>query len=72
MDQVHGGVGKADREAKERQLIAYLAEDIDPAEIDVHEDEDVDELDDEEIFVEVKAGRFLAALDLPVPADLAR
>ncbi|MFG1851433.1 hypothetical protein ACGFJT_06290 [Actinomadura geliboluensis] len=71
-DQVHGGVGEAGREAKESQLVAYLAADIDPAEIEVHEDEDVDELDDEEIFVEVKAGRFLAALDLPVPADLSR
>lgn len=71
-EQVHGGVGEADRKAKERQLAAYLAEDIDPAEIDVDEDEDVDQLDDEEIFVELKTGRFLAALGLPVPADLSR
>jgi hypothetical protein len=31
-----------------------------------------EDLDDADVFVEVKTGRFLAALDLPVPADLQR
>jgi hypothetical protein len=45
-------------------LVAYLAEDTDPAELTFDEDEDVDGLDDGEIFFEVKTARFLAALDL--------
>ncbi|WP_171064599.1 hypothetical protein [Actinomadura soli] len=53
-------------------MAAYLAADMDPGEIDVDEGEDVDQLDDEESFVELGTGRFLAAPDLPVPADLTR
>lgn len=67
----HGG-SEAERGAKERELVAYLAEDTDPAGLTFDEDEDIDGLDDGEIFVEVKTARFLAALDLPVPDDLAR
>jgi hypothetical protein len=70
--RVRGVADDAERKMKERQLVAYLAEDINPAEIDVDEDEDVNHLDDAEIFVEVKTVRFLAALDLPVPDDLSR
>ena len=70
--QARGVAGEAERVAKERQLVAYLAEDIDPAEIDVDEDEDVDHLDDAEIFVEVETARFLAVMGLPVPDDLSR
>ncbi|MCT9929554.1 hypothetical protein N5079_04890 [Planotetraspora sp. A-T 1434] len=70
--QVHGVTSDAERKAKERQLEAYLAEDIDPGEINADEDEDVDDLDDAEIFVEVKTGAFLGTLDLPIPDDLSR
>lgn len=68
--RVRGVAGDAERKAKERHLIAYLAEDVDPVEINVVDNEDVDHLDDAEIFVEVKTARFLAALDLPVLDDL--
>jgi hypothetical protein len=68
--QRHGGAGDTERTAKEAELAAYLAADRDPADIDL-DDED-DDLDDAEIFVEVKTARFLAALDLPVPGDLTR
>jgi len=60
---------------KERELVAYLAEDSEasggtaaPAEEEL---DDLDEIDEGEIFVEIKAARFIAALDLPVPDDLA-
>jgi hypothetical protein len=63
--------GAAERDAKERELLAYLAGDADPDELDWNSEEDVDDLDDAEVFVEVKTARFLTALDLPLPADLA-
>ncbi|MDG4750289.1 hypothetical protein O7630_05015 [Micromonospora sp. WMMD718] len=70
----HGRAGGTEREAKEADLAVYLAEDLDPADIDLDHDDDEDDegLDDAEIFVEVKTARFLAALDLPVPDDLPR
>lgn len=68
--QLRGGLSDVARAAKETELAAYLAEDVDPAEIDLEEDEDADELDDAEIFVEVKTARFLTVLDLPVPEGL--
>ncbi|MET0135837.1 MAG: hypothetical protein ABW215_19830 [Kibdelosporangium sp.] len=49
------------------QVVSFLAEDEDPADLEWDEEEDVDELDDAEIFVEVKTARFLAVLNLPVP-----
>ena len=69
--QQHGGASDTERSAKEAELAAYLAEDLDPTDIDL-DDEDDNDLDDAEIFVEVKTARFLAALDLPVPDDLPR
>lgn len=69
--QQHGGASDIERRAKEAELAAYLAEDLDPADMDL-DDADDDDLDDAEIFVEVKTARFLAALDLPVPDALAR
>ncbi|MGW3346605.1 hypothetical protein ACWDA3_25100 [Nonomuraea rubra] len=69
--QVHGVAEDAEREVKGRELHAYLAEDIAPGEVEWDE-EDVDQLDDTEIFVEVKTARFLGALDLSVPDALSR
>ncbi|HUQ56848.1 hypothetical protein [Lentzea sp.] len=56
--------------AKQAELLAFLAEDEDPNEFEWDESEDVDEIDDGEVFVEVKTKRFLAALDLPLPTEL--
>ncbi|WP_086660835.1 hypothetical protein [Lentzea kentuckyensis] len=56
--------------AKQAELLAYLAQDEDPEGFEWNEDEDVDAIDDGEVFVEVKTQRFLAALGLPVPYDL--
>lgn len=68
--QLRDGVSDAERDVKCSQLLGYLAEDGDPEGDDWDEDEDVDELDDEDIFVEAKTVRLLAALDLPTPDDL--
>jgi hypothetical protein len=68
--QLRGGASEAERPAKEAELAAYLAEDRDPAEIDLDDEED-NEIDDADIFVEVKTARFLAAIDLPLPDELA-
>jgi hypothetical protein len=58
---------------KERELVGYLAEDGDKAQAATDDDlDDLDEIADEDIFVEVKVARFLDALDLPVPDDLVR
>ncbi|SDN87123.1 hypothetical protein [Lentzea jiangxiensis] len=56
--------------AKQAELLQYLAEDEDPDAFEWDESEDVDEIDDGEVFVEVKTRRFLAALDLPLPTGL--
>ncbi|SMC69147.1 hypothetical protein [Lentzea albidocapillata] len=56
--------------AKQAELLAFLAEDEDPNAFEWAESEDVAEIDDGEVFVEVKTRRFLAALDLPVPDGL--
>jgi len=68
--QAHG-VGEAASKGKEIELRSFLAPDLDPDDIEVDAQDDEDE-DDAEIFVEVKTSRFLAALDLPRPAELAR
>jgi hypothetical protein len=68
--RLRASASDAEAAAKEQELAGYLAADISP-------DEDVDaaeigrELDDAEVFVEVKTARFLAALGLPLPEDLA-
>jgi hypothetical protein len=64
---LHGVVGEAEMAAKERELSAFLAEDVDPADVPDDLDEDIDDLDDGEIFVEVKTVRFLSALGLSAP-----
>ncbi|MFC0435703.1 hypothetical protein [Kutzneria buriramensis] len=68
--RLRSSASDAEVAAKQQELAGYLAEDISA-------DEDVDaaeigaELDDAEVFVEVKTARFLAALGLPLPEDLA-
>ncbi|WP_167972712.1 hypothetical protein [Lentzea indica] len=59
---------EGDVAAKQAEIVGYLAEDEDPD--DFSWDEDVDEIDNAEVFVEVKTARFLGALGLPVPYDL--
>ncbi|NGY58343.1 hypothetical protein G7043_05265 [Lentzea sp. NEAU-D13] len=56
--------------AKQAELLEFLASDENPDDFEWNEDEDVDAIDDGEVFVEVKTQRFLAALGLPVPYDL--
>jgi hypothetical protein len=63
-----GGATDVERNAKAATLIGYLAEDQDPTDIDL--DEEDDDLDDADILVEGKAAQLLIALDLPVPDDL--
>lgn len=71
--QHRGGARESERGAKEAELSTYLADDLDPAELELNDEDDRDDnLDDADIFVEVKTARFLAALDLPVPDDLLR
>ncbi|MFD5829019.1 hypothetical protein [Lentzea sp. NPDC060358] len=64
---VHSG---SDVVAKQAELLGFLAEDENPDEFEWDESEDVEEIDDAEVFVEVKTARFLAALDLPLPPEL--
>jgi hypothetical protein len=53
-----------------RELIAsFLADDIQQQQLDDDED-DAEDLDDAEIYVEVKVARFLRAVGLPVPDEL--
>jgi hypothetical protein len=60
------GAEEADRDATAAGLLTYLAEDLDPNDIDLDEETEED-LDDAEVFVEVKTDRFLVALGLPPP-----
>jgi hypothetical protein len=65
---VHSTPTRDEVTAKAEQLAGFLAADADE---DAAEDAvDDEELDDAEIFVEIKAARFLAALDLTLPDDL--
>ena len=64
---------------KESELAAFLAHDLAESELPYPDDDDDDDLeqdddnlDDAEVFVEVKTGRFIASLGLPVPDDLRR
>lgn len=59
---------EAERAAKAAELLAFLADD-EPAD-DLDDTDGEDELDDGDVFVEVKTARFLTALNLPVPDDL--
>jgi hypothetical protein len=65
--------GRGD-EAELRELIAsFLADDIQEQQLDDDDsgfEDDADDLDNAEIFVEVKAARFLQAVGLPVPHEL--
>ena len=62
---LHGEASDAARTAKAIELGAFLAEDNPP-------DEDVpdEELDDADVFVEIKAARFISALGLALPSGL--
>lgn len=57
--------------AKQDELATYLAADMDPGDFSADVDQHSAELDDSDIFVEVTTARFLAALGVPVPDDLA-
>ncbi|MER7505125.1 hypothetical protein AB0L05_32370 [Nonomuraea pusilla] len=61
------GEGEVEHAVKASELLGYLAQDEDPEEIELDDEEDVVDLDDADVFVEVKAARFLEALDLPIP-----
>ena len=68
---LRGGATSLQMDAKAEELIGFLAEDLASAELEEEWDEDGDEeLDDEDVFVEVKTVRFLAALELDPPAAL--
>jgi hypothetical protein len=54
------GVGR--RRGEGAELQGFLAEDLEPG-LD-------DDLDEDDIFVELKAERFLSALGVPLPSDL--
>ncbi|SDF92366.1 hypothetical protein SAMN05216553_104198 [Lentzea fradiae] len=64
----HPGAG--DVVAKQAEILGFLAEDEDPDTFEWDESEDIDDIDDAEVFVEVKTARFLAALGLPLPNEL--
>ena len=51
------------RRPRATELRAFLASDDD-------REEDVDYSDDANVFVEIKAGRYVGALGLPLPEDL--
>ncbi|MEU8328636.1 hypothetical protein [Micromonospora sp. NPDC048839] len=66
--QHRGGSSDTERSAKEGEITTFLAEDLDPADMDDDDDDD----DGDDTFVDVKTARLLTALDLPVPDDLSR
>jgi hypothetical protein len=63
-----------DDEAELREMIAsFLAGDVQERHLDdggSDSEDDAGDLDDGEVFVEVKVARFLRAVGLPVPGDL--
>jgi hypothetical protein len=66
---VHGisadsAAGKAD------EIASFLAADEDASTFDELDDEDEPEIDDADMFVEIKTSRFLHAMGLPVPPML--
>ncbi|MDP1794083.1 MAG: hypothetical protein Q8K63_08095 [Acidimicrobiales bacterium] len=52
-----------DQHAKQLEIAAFLAADEEPP--------DEEPTDDADVFVEIKTARFLSALGLPLPPDLA-
>lgn len=56
-----------DAAGKQAELLGYLAADENPDDFSLEDQEDVEDVD---VFVEIKTARFLAALGLPVPYDL--
>jgi hypothetical protein len=59
-----GGVTDTDRVAMMARIRPYLAQDLSPEDTEIDDDDDQD-LDDAEIFVEVKTDQFLVTLGLP-------
>ncbi|GGU81766.1 hypothetical protein [Lentzea flava] len=53
--------------AKQAEILGYLAEDEEPGDFSVDDEQDVEDAD---VFVEIKTARFLEVLGLPVPHDL--
>ena len=52
---------------KQAELLAYLAADENPDDFSL---EDVQDVEDVDVFVEIKTAQFLTALDLPLPTEL--
>lgn len=59
----HPDASGADQEAKEAEIASFLASDDEPP--------DDEPADDADIFVEIKTARFLVAMGLPLPDELA-
>jgi len=55
--------------AKQEESVGYLASDENPDDFSLDEEQDVEDVD---VFVEIKTAQFLTALDLPLPAELGR
>jgi hypothetical protein len=73
-EHIHAGLtDPAERADKVSELKAYLADDTELDDDDQGDevDDEPDELDDADVFVEVKASRFLDALGIRWPDDLA-
>jgi hypothetical protein len=67
--RLHPDAGPDEHGAKATELATYLAQDLEPNDVDL-DDEDDDDLDESEVFVEVKTRQFLTSLGLPPPAEL--
>lgn len=52
---------------KQAEILGYLAEDENPDDLSLDEGVDVEDVD---VFVEIKTARFLELLDLPLPTEL--
>ena len=63
---LHPASNPAMTAARASELLGFLAEDDAPIDEDIEDDA----LDDADVFVEIKAARFLAALGLPIPQEL--
>ena len=60
---LHVEATATDQQAKQFEIAAFLAADEEPP--------DEEPTDDADVFVEIKTARFLSALGLPLPSDLA-
>ena len=56
-----------DAVGKQAEILGYLAEDENPDDLSLDEGVDVEDVD---VFVEIKTARFLEVLDLPLPTEL--